>query len=118
MLYCTKSTSILPLLSPITSPPRHFPPPSTPQRRKRQIHSSSSPKHLFQNVISGIFPSTTLRVYRPEIANFFRTFSHVGSFDPPLRSVLSHVASLPFSLVQINTPSLPCMNNYRYMYGY
>jgi hypothetical protein len=72
-----------------------------------QIHFllSSSPKHLLQNVISGIFPSSKHRVYRLEIANFFHTFSHVGIFGPALWSVLSPVATLPYSLVQHYPPS-------------
>ncbi len=52
--------------------------------RKRPVHSSSSPKHLLQNVISGIFSSSIHSVYRLEVANFLRTFSHVGIFDPAL----------------------------------
>jgi hypothetical protein len=36
--------------------------------RKRPISSSSSPKHLLQNEISGISPSSIHRVYRVEIA--------------------------------------------------
>ncbi len=80
--------------------------------RKRPIHSSSSPKHLLQNVISGIFSSSTHSVYRLEIANFLRTFSHVGIFDPALWSVLSPTAHLPFSLVHHYPSPLPCVNKY------
>ncbi len=63
------------------------------------IHPSSSPKYLFRNVIGGIFWSSTHRVYRLEIANFFCTFSHVCILDPAMWSVLSPVAQLLFSLV-------------------
>jgi hypothetical protein len=52
--------------------------------RMRPIHSSS-PKHLHQNVISGIFSSSTY--YRLEIANFLRTIIHVSIFDPAFLSV-------------------------------
>ncbi len=45
--------------------------------RKRPIHSSTSPKHFN----SGIFPSSTHRVYRLKVANFLR---HVGIFDQAL----------------------------------
>ncbi len=43
-----------------------------------QSIQASSPKQYHQNVISGIFPSSTHRVYRLEIA----TFNHVDIFDP------------------------------------
>ncbi len=60
----------------------------------------SSPILLVQNVIGGIFSSSTHRVYRLEIAILFlRTLTHVGIFDPALWSVLSLVAPLPPSLV-------------------
>jgi hypothetical protein len=80
--------------------------------RKRPTHSSSSPKHLLQNVISGIFSSSTHRVYRLEIANFLRTFSHVGILDPALWSVLSPAAPLPFSMVHHYPSPLPCVKKY------
>jgi hypothetical protein len=52
------------------------------QRLFKQIQMtmllSSSPKHLLQNMISGIFSRSTHRVYRLEIANFLPTFIHVG----------------------------------------
>jgi hypothetical protein len=52
----------------------NYPPPQLPRTgRKRPIHLSSFPKHLLKNVISGIFPSSTLRVYRLEITNFLCT---------------------------------------------
>ncbi len=54
-----------------------------------QYIQASSPKQLLQNVLSGIFHCSTFRVYRPEIANFLHTFSHVSIFDPALWSVLA-----------------------------
>ncbi len=66
---------------------------------QRPIHSSSSPKLLLQNVISGIFLSSSHRVYRLEIANSLRTI-YVGFCYPALGFVRSRVAHLPFSLVQ------------------
>ncbi len=74
--------------------------------RKRPIHSSSSPKHLLQNVISDIFTSSSHRVYRLEISNFLPTVSHVGIFDPAFDLYSPHVAPLPFSLVQHSPPFL------------
>jgi hypothetical protein len=54
-----------------------------------------------------------IRVYRLEIVNFLRTFSHVGFFNPALWSVLSPVAPFPFSQVQPPPPPLiPCLNKY------
>jgi len=44
------------------------------------------------------------------IANIFSTLSHVGIFNPALGSVLSCVAPIPFSLVQLSP--LPCVNKY------
>ncbi len=80
--------------------------------RKRPSHTSSSIKHLLQNFISGIFYSSTHRAYRLAIANFLRTFSHVGIFDPALWSVLSPAAPFPFSLVHHYPSPLPCVNKY------
>jgi hypothetical protein len=54
-----------------------------------------------------------LRVYRLEIASFLCTSSHVGIFNPALGSVLSCVALLPFSLVQLSLSSpIACVNKY------
>ncbi len=75
--------------------------------RKRPLHLPSSPKHLLHNVISGIVSSSTHRVYRLEIDNFWRTFSHVRIFDSVLWSVFSSVAPLPFSLVHHYPSPLP-----------
>jgi hypothetical protein len=54
------------------------------------------------------------RVIIQEIANFLRTFSHIGFFNPALLSVIPPVAPLPFSLVQLSPipPPLPCVNKY------
>jgi hypothetical protein len=54
---------------------------------------------------------------RLEVAYFFCTFGHVGIFNPALESVLSYVASLPFSLVQLSPPPLPCVNKYNVYRG-
>ncbi len=78
-----------------------------PQRLVRSLaqHRCVTPKHLLQNVISGILPSSAQRVYRLKIANFLRTFSHVGIFDPALWSVLSPLPLSP--TLWFNTPPFP-----------
>ncbi len=43
-----------------------------------------------------------IRIYSLEVANFLRTFSNVGIFNPAVWSVLSPVVPLPFSLVQLS----------------
>ncbi len=60
--------------------------------------------------VNGTLRKVFIRVYRLEIANFLRTFNHVGIFDPALWSVLSPVAPLPFSLAQLSP--LPCVKKY------
>jgi hypothetical protein len=67
---------------------------------------SSSKKLTRKGTLRQVF----IIVYRLEIANFLCTFSHVGIFNPALGSVLSYVAPLPFSLVQLSP--LPCVNKY------
>jgi hypothetical protein len=48
-----------------------------------------------------------IRVYRLEIANFLRKFSHVGNFNPALcPSPLLYGSTLVF------LPDLPCVNKY------
>jgi hypothetical protein len=59
----------------------------------------------------GTLRQVFIRDYGLEIANFFRTFGHVGIFNQALRSVLSPVAPLSCSLVQLSPP-LPCVNKY------
>ena len=52
--------------------------------------------------------------YRLEIANFLRTFSHVGIFNPSFLICISPVA---FSLVQLTPlPPLSCVNKYCILY--
>jgi hypothetical protein len=62
-------------------------------------------RHLQKLTSKGTLRQVFIRVYRLELANFLRTFSHVGIFDQAVWSGLSPVAPLPFSLVQLSTPS-------------
>ncbi len=72
-----------------------------------QFIQASSPKQLLKNVISGIFPSSTHRIYRLEIA----IISHISISNPALWSVLYPVAPLPFSLVT-SPPPLTLLSKY------
>ncbi len=69
-----------------------------------QSIQASSRKQLLQNVISGIFSISTNIFYRMEIANFLRTFSHVGIFDPALWPVLPP----PFPCVKVQYKQTVC----------
>jgi hypothetical protein len=84
------------------------------KERGQSIHRH--PLNISSRMWSAAFSQVNTQSCRLEIANFLRTLSHVGIFDPALWSVLSPVSPVPFSLVQ-HSP-LPCVNNYRNRYGY
>jgi hypothetical protein len=93
--------------------------PEFPNRRKiRLIEVNAKCPHLKILTCNGTLRQVFTRVYRLEIANFLRTFSHVGIFNPALCSVLSPVAPLPFSLVQLSSPpSFPGWISILYVYS-
>jgi hypothetical protein len=71
---------------------------------RNQCKMSSTKKIDMKRTLRQFF----IRVYR-DYGNFVRTFSHVGIFNPALWSVLSLVAPLPFSLLQLSPlPPSPC----------
>jgi hypothetical protein len=69
----------------------------------RIIEGNAKCRHLTKLTCKGTLHQVFIRINRLEIANFLSTFSL--HFNPPLGSVMSCVAPLPFSL--INSPSLP-----------
>jgi hypothetical protein len=71
-----------------------------------QSTQAPSPKQLLQNVISGIFPISTHRVYRLKIVYIQSCWYFRPSF---VIFVLSTVAPLPFSWLPPPPPSL-CQN--------
>jgi hypothetical protein len=69
------------------------------RRKIRLKEGNAKCRQLKKLTCKGTLRQVFIRVYR---------FSHVGIFDPALESVLSCVAPLPFSLVQLSPipPSL------------
>jgi hypothetical protein len=65
------------------------------------IEVNAKCRHLIKLTCKGTLRQVFIKVYRLEIVNFLRTFSHVGIPTPALWSVLPPVAPLPFSLVQL-----------------
>ncbi len=82
---------------------------SVTRRKIRLIEVNAKFRHLKKLTCKGTLRQVFIRVYRLEIANFLRIFSHVGIFDHAKWSVHSPVASLPFSLIQpTKTKVDPC----------
>ncbi len=69
------------------------------RRKIRLIEGNANAKLTCKGTLRQVF----IRVYKLQIANFLCTFSYVGIL-PALGSVLSCVAPLSFSLVQLSTP--------------
>jgi hypothetical protein len=79
------------------------------RRKTRLLEVNIKCRHLKTFTCKGTFRQVFIRVYRLEIADFLHTFSHVGIFNPALRSVFSPVARLAFSLVQLSSPFPVCI---------
>ncbi len=69
------------------------------RRKIRLMEGNAKCRHLKKLTCNGTLLQVFVRVYRLEIANFLRTFSHVGMFNQALGSVLFYIAPRPFSLV-------------------
>jgi hypothetical protein len=76
-------------------------------RKIRHIDVNAKCRHLKKLTCKGTLRHVFIRVYRLVLANFLRAFSQIGIFNPALWSVLSPVAPLPFSLVQLSPSALP-----------
>ncbi len=83
--------------------------PEKDKAHRRQCKMSSSKKIY----LWGSLRQVIIIVYILEIVNFLCTYIHVGILNLALGSVLSCVAPLLFSLVQLFHPTpLPCVNKY------
>ncbi len=77
------------------------------RRKIRFIEVNAKCRHLKILACKGTLRQVFIRVYRLEIANFLRTFCHVGIFNLALSQVTLYPVAPLFSLVQLVPPPSP-----------